>query len=708
MPTPIGSPLVVVLPDTASPGAQALGADVPSGANLCLAFLAGSNDAGMTLSSLGSNFTAAAFVVTNHPGFTGYGAQFGVAKVTSSGSGKTITPVWSTTVGYGPTCMLRFYSVADPDACVADLSAAGGNLFLGNSGDNTPVTGAVNSATGDIIANFDTLYTTSSALPNALAAPWSSVQTQADLRGATARLSERAGAAGTTTGTTSDNTAYSSLIVARIRDSGSPPPTPVLSSPSAAQTGPNSSSGQVTTDTGSGTLYWLTTTASTATDAAIKAGSSQTVSASGVQNTTSAGLSPSTTYYTFFIQTVGGVDSVQVRSASFTTPSAGTPPTVAITAQSIAGQSVTLSGTYTGTPTSATATVPAATVPNGAVTQGPSAVTYSAGTWSITFTGLSPGDYDAPSVTMSNASGSDTDTGAAFTVMEIDGGPEAPNPGNTEETVTPVDSQDRTTARIGAAVESVAPVDSQAATPAITRATAEAVAAADSQNRTTTMTAARADTVAPSDTQTGTPGITRATPETVAPVDAQDRTLAAAAAQADTLAPAEAQNASTVFGNSVQDNLALSDTEGMSAGLVRDTPEALATADQQSCLIGKQAAVSEAVDPADVVSGLVVMGTTTVESLVGLADSANGVVSSIVGMVDEVVVLTEQQFQSLIVAGGVLEFVQVEDQTDSAPIITPLTVVEQVDLRDTTSRLRYPKPPGPGNSQVRRFIVYYK
>lgn len=87
-------------------------------------------------------------------------------------------------------------------------------------------------------------------------------------------------------------------------------------------------------------------------------------------------------------------------------------PTVTITGQSKNGQTVTLSGTVTGNPTSGTATLPAAAVPNGAVSKGPIAITISGSTFTVSFTAVAYGSYDAPTVTVTNFAGSDTESGS--------------------------------------------------------------------------------------------------------------------------------------------------------------------------------------------------------------------------------------------------------------------------------------------------------
>ena len=128
---------------------------------------------------------------------------------------------------------------------------------------------------------------------------------------------------------------------------------PTLSGASGAATGANSASGSVTTNEAGGTLYWLFSTASTATAAQVKAGSSKAVAASGVQNVSASGLTTSTQYYLHFLhRDSAGQDSAVVTSLPFTTQAAGTPsPTV--TSVTISPKTVTLAGgatqQFTGT-----------------------------------------------------------------------------------------------------------------------------------------------------------------------------------------------------------------------------------------------------------------------------------------------------------------------------------------------------------------------
>lgn len=102
---------------------------------------------------------------------------------------------------------------------------------------------------------------------------------------------------------------------------------PTLTSPTASATGTTTASGSVTTDEANGTLYYLASTNATEPVATVKAGSSQAVSASGVQNVTVTGLTASTSYYLHFVHTDAAAnDSTVATSAQFTTAAANTSP----------------------------------------------------------------------------------------------------------------------------------------------------------------------------------------------------------------------------------------------------------------------------------------------------------------------------------------------------------------------------------------------
>lgn len=96
---------------------------------------------------------------------------------------------------------------------------------------------------------------------------------------------------------------------------------PVLSSPTGTATGSTTASGTVTTDENNGTLYFLASANATETAATVvSTGSSQAVSASGVQNVTFSSLTAETGYYAHYVHDDDASNrSNRVSSAQFTT-----------------------------------------------------------------------------------------------------------------------------------------------------------------------------------------------------------------------------------------------------------------------------------------------------------------------------------------------------------------------------------------------------
>lgn len=121
---------------------------------------------------------------------------------------------------------------------------------------------------------------------------------------------------------------------------------PSLTSPTASATGATTASGSVSTTEGNGTLYYLASANASESTATVKAGSSQAVSASGVQNVTVTGLTASTSYYLHFVhRDAAGNDSTVATSAQFTT-SAGADTTNPTLTGSVTFESITQT-TYT-------------------------------------------------------------------------------------------------------------------------------------------------------------------------------------------------------------------------------------------------------------------------------------------------------------------------------------------------------------------------
>jgi hypothetical protein len=98
---------------------------------------------------------------------------------------------------------------------------------------------------------------------------------------------------------------------------------PQLSAVSASPVGETGYSGQVTTDTGAGTLYWMVSTSATPPQmAALKAAESQPVTASGVQSVSGGALVPDTAYHLHVMQDDGaGHESAVLSSGVFMTVS---------------------------------------------------------------------------------------------------------------------------------------------------------------------------------------------------------------------------------------------------------------------------------------------------------------------------------------------------------------------------------------------------
>ena len=108
----------------------------------------------------------------------------------------------------------------------------------------------------------------------------------------------------------------------------------VLSLPTASALGATASTGTVTTDSNTGTVYWVDTLVATQpTPTQIKAGqddlgaptpnNNATVSASGLQsNLITSGLTASTTYFRHYVHD-NGLDSNVVTTASYTTGATG-------------------------------------------------------------------------------------------------------------------------------------------------------------------------------------------------------------------------------------------------------------------------------------------------------------------------------------------------------------------------------------------------
>lgn len=146
---------------------------------------------------------------------------------------------------------------------------------------------------------------------------------------------------------------------------------PVLSAATASADGPDFAQLAVTTNTGSGTLFWvISSNCSTPTAVQIIAGhdqgggapspgnaGSQAVSISGVQSLNPSGLTGVTTYCAFFAQTATGNSNV-AASASF-----GTGGTLSFTVQTTAAWDAAQGATFNAVVTNALAAISACLSP---------------------------------------------------------------------------------------------------------------------------------------------------------------------------------------------------------------------------------------------------------------------------------------------------------------------------------------------------------
>lgn len=197
---------------------------------------------------------------------------------------------------------------------------------------------------------------------------------------------------------------------------------PTLTSPTGTATSSTAATGTVSTDEANGTLYFVTTVNATETGTTVKAGTSQAVTATGVQNVTRTGLTASTTYRHHYLhRDASGNDSAVVSSATFTTDA---PPAPTITTHP-SSQTVT-------TPTAATFTASASGTglsyqwqrnPGGntsfANISAATSASYTTGATAVT--GGSHNSGDTYRAVVTNASGSVNSNAATLTVNAIAG-----------------------------------------------------------------------------------------------------------------------------------------------------------------------------------------------------------------------------------------------------------------------------------------------
>lgn len=108
-------------------------------------------------------------------------------------------------------------------------------------------------------------------------------------------------------------------------------------------------------------------------------------------------------------------DAGAVMRTAVTLPAA---PNATITDITVVGQRVTVTGTFTSNVTGYTADLTAAATPNGAVST-TGVVTFSGSTFTAVFSNVIPGNYNKPSVLLSNQGGTGTSSGGQATTVPV-------------------------------------------------------------------------------------------------------------------------------------------------------------------------------------------------------------------------------------------------------------------------------------------------
>lgn len=329
-PTPVGTPVKL----TTDAGLQNV--DVPVGATHVVLFFttwAGGLGINLDAATAGSFFSSLTRQQTPaDSAFNNIGVAW--AAVTATGA-QTITPAWTNTPGSGPVMVLLFYKDVDS---IIDLEAAtlAGTVSIDLSAPDTADTLVVAAESQD------------GSAPDLPGSGWTDITDHAG-----GGIAMRVRSATTTTNPTtvasvgSSYPAVAGIAIKGTTGGGGDTTAPILSSAAGAATGSTTASGSVSTDEANGTLYRVTTTNASESAATVKAGASQAVSATGVQNMGATGLTPSTTYRHHYLhRDAAGNDSSVVSTSTFTTDAP--PDTTAPTLSSPTGTK-TGANTATGT-----------------------------------------------------------------------------------------------------------------------------------------------------------------------------------------------------------------------------------------------------------------------------------------------------------------------------------------------------------------------
>lgn len=425
---------------------------------------------------------------------------------------------------------------------------------------------------------------------------------------------------------------------------------------------------------------------------------------------------------------LAGYATLAMASVMGVSGGGGSVPTVNVTSTVIEGQYLTVSGTYTEGVDSATITVPVGSPANGAVAVGPSSFGgFAAGVFSVTVGPMTPGSYGAPVIAMTNANGTGNGSGSAFEVLGIDGEPEAPSGASITEVLTTSDAQNTSTASTKSTTETTATGDSPSRVLGVTSAMTESSATADSPTRSISAASQQNEASVTGDSPSATAAKASSAAEASVTGDSPSGTASATTNQAETTITGDSPQGivDTTLVNTTE-TTATSDATGRSLGgepfqletvngadsqqssaqLVVDTAEGISFADTPNGVRATLASQAEAVAPADAQQTFAVTGVLVLD-LLGALEAISGEVSVIAGDVVEAVMLTDEQYRQLALAGAINELAAPLDAGE-AMVLTGTTVFEDVSVQDVTRLLKYPYPRGNGPYVARRFRIRYR
>lgn len=350
------------------------------------------------------------------------------------------------------------------------------------------------------------------------------------------------------------------------------PASATLSSPTGSAINSTSANVGATTDTGSGTLYAVVTTSSTApsatqvkngqdhTGATAAAAGTQTVSSTGAKTVQVYGLFGSTGYYAHLVQNSGS-DSNVVSSSQFTTPG---------------------HGFATGT--------------------GPR------------------------SVSVAGAGPTGAGTAGQFTRSTSTGGGGGPFNDSAADSVAAADSATSTGVFGASAANSAAATDSSSSQAVVAAAGADSAAATDSASSAAVSAAAGADSAAATDSSSSQATIAAAAANTAAATDSASGQAVMAASASDSVAAGDSADCVVIKAVSASDSAAATDSAASAAATNVSAADSVAAGDSATVLVVKQADATDSASATDSATSTGTFAALALEIIVAgdLADADGG------------------------------------------------------------------------------------